>query len=81
MPVALSSDETCRLVRRYIDFCADYAVRRRNLLSPGDCRYTDFFFGHVPLINGVASVNFSTLTAGAPMTIPSVGSGKGLWTP
>ncbi len=53
------------LARRFIDICADYAVKRRSLQTLPSCQYATFFFGHLPLVNGVGSVTVDNLTAGA----------------
>ena len=61
------------MVRRYIDFCADINIaRRRSMLNSVGCQYAQFYFGHVPLSPGVASVTVNNLTAGALDTFPAV---------
>ena len=55
-----------RLVRRYIDLCADISVRRRKLLGQVQgCKYADFFFGHLQLSAGSVYVTVNNVTAGA----------------
>ena len=53
---------------RYIDICADYAVKRRSLQTLPSCQYSTFFFGHLPLVNGAGSVTVDNLTAGASLS-------------